>query len=193
MRLLQNAHVTYFGIEQLPEIKVEFLDLNSTLGINNWSGQFDLVLCSQVIEHIFNLPLAVDTICRLSKPKGFVWFGFPTSNFPHGSPEYFSAGYPFQTIVHFLPAQFKVVTSGQIGSKRHYLWIHTLRDWPSLAELTHPIASIWTLWISNTGICEKFRRTKKRLRHLGLILGKNTINSELQWATEGWVLAQKTN
>lgn len=46
------------------------------------SGTFDVVLCEQVLEHLPELPLAMQTLDRLLKPGGTLICGVPT--FPHG-------------------------------------------------------------------------------------------------------------
>jgi hypothetical protein len=117
---LSNSILTFYGIENVNnDPRFRELDLNSDLPYNTAHEKHDLVLCSQVIEHLYNLPHSIKLICGLVKPGGYLWLGFPCSNFPHGSPEYYSAGYPFQTVAKLLPSEFELIISGQLGSQRN--------------------------------------------------------------------------
>ena len=185
---LSDSKITFFGIENTNnDPRFRRLDLNSELPNITADEEYDLVLCSQVLEHLYNVPKALKTITSLVKPGGHVWLGFPSSNFPHGSPEYYSAGYPFQTVAKLLPTEFEIVISGQIGSKRNYLWTHTLREWPSLDELNHPIRFIWQ---TPASLPRKFFRTLRRLRQSAVVLSENKISHEIEWATESYILAK---
>lgn len=115
---LPDSKITIFGIENANnDPRFRKLDLNSDFPYNTADEKYDLVLCSQVLEHLYNVPKALETITSFVKPGGHVWLGFPASNFPHGSPDYYAAGYPVQTAVKLLPSEFEVVLSGQIGTK----------------------------------------------------------------------------
>jgi hypothetical protein len=190
LRLLQTLTPTFFGVESCRQSEFHYLDLNKPHDSVENKECFDLVLCSQVLEHIYDLPNAVRMVCGLVAKGGYVWMAFPASNFAHGSPEYFSAGYPAQTIVNLIPRGFTVIDSGQVGTKRHYRWIHYLHEWPSLRELEHPFRSIWTLKI---GLYRKILRTVRRMRCLPLLLSDNNLRHDLTWATESWVLAVRTD
>jgi SAM-dependent methyltransferase len=189
LQLLSDSTITFYGIENTNnDHRFRKLDLNSDLPNNTAHETFDLVLCSQVVEHLYDVPKALKTIASLVKPGGHVWLGFPSSNFPHGSPEYYSAGYPFQTVAKLLPFEFELVISGQIGSKRNYLWTHTLREWPSLDELNHPIRFIWKTPVS---LPRKVVRTVRRLRQAHVVFSNNETSHEIEWATESYLLAKR--
>ena len=149
-----------------------------------------MVLCSQVIEHLYDLPRSIEAIAGLVKPRGHLWLGFPSSNFPHGSPEYFSSGYPFQTVVKLLTSGNEVVFGGQLGSKRNYLWIHSLREWPTVDELNQLIRFIWQ---TPASLPRKFVRTFRRFRQAEIVFSDNTIVNEIDWATESYLLVQNSN
>jgi hypothetical protein len=90
-KLYPNANVTYLGIDNYGgEDSWLYLDLNKTATINY---KYDLVVCSQVLEHIWDVSNALDLITELAKPNGFIWLNCPASNIAHGSPEFYSAGY----------------------------------------------------------------------------------------------------
>ena len=105
-----------------------------------------------------------------------MWLGFPSSNVPHGSPEYYSAGYPFHTVAKLLPPEFEILISGHLGSKRNYIWTHCLREWPSLDELNNPIRFIWRSPIS---LPRKIVRTLRRLRQLSVVFSNTKFLMKL--------------
>ena len=102
--------------------------------------KYDLVICSQVLEHIYDVKEGLQTLANLTLAGGFLWIGCPASNRSHGSPYYFSAGYQPELIINLLKL-FSVnsLASGVLGSKRLYFMTHALRVWPSSRELRHPI------------------------------------------------------
>jgi SAM-dependent methyltransferase len=59
-------------------------------------GSFDLVICNQVLEHVFDPLRAMRNIRRIIAPGGFAYVAVPTINKVHSLPEFYSAGYyPF--------------------------------------------------------------------------------------------------
>jgi SAM-dependent methyltransferase len=188
---LTDQLITFYGFENVNEdARFRKFDLNSDQSIDISNEKYDLVLCSQVIEHLYDLPRSIEAIAGLVKPGGHLWLGFPSSNFPHGSPEYFSAGYPFQTVAKLLPSGYEVVFGGQLGSKRNYLWIHSLREWPTVDELNQPIRFIWQ---TPASLPRKFVRTFRRFRQAQIVFSDNTICNEIDWATESYMLVQNSN
>ena len=189
LELLSQSEMTFFGIENnTNDERFKRLDLNSDLSDFVPASKFDLVLCSQVVEHLYNLPQSIKVISSLVKPGGYLWLGFPASNFPHGSPEYYSAGYPVQTAVKLLPSEFEVVLSGQIGTKRNYLWTHLLREWPPIEELNQPFLFIWR---TDTSLIRRIIRVLRRLRKVQIVLADNRIREDIEWATESYLLAKR--
>ena len=185
LALLSQSEMTFFGIENIAnDVRFRQLDLNSDLSDFVPANRFDLVLCSQVVEHLYNLPQSIKVISSLVKPGGYLWLGFPASNFPHGSPEYYSAGYPAQTAVKLLPSEFEVVLSGQIGTKRNYLWTHLLREWPPIEELNQPFLFIWR---TDTSLIRRIIRVLRRLRKVQIVLANNRIREDIEWATESYL------
>ena len=114
-RLFPNVEVDIFGIENSQnEIAFHFLDLNRDQ-IKD-SDIYDLVLCSQVLEHVWNLENAFACLNALTKPAGYLWLACPASNMPHGSPDYYSAGYTCNFLANNLELRnYAIVTGKQIG------------------------------------------------------------------------------
>ena len=81
-----NYSVKVFGVESYDC----YLDLNVEM---RDSFQFDLIICNQVIEHIWNINNAFLTFKSMLKKEGLLWITCPCSNMAHGSPDFYSAGY----------------------------------------------------------------------------------------------------
>jgi SAM-dependent methyltransferase len=114
-----------------------YLDLNLEGEIHE---TFDLILCNQVLEHLYNLNSAFDNLERLVRPGGFLWITCPANNYRHGSPEFFSAGYSWEFLVRNLEnAGFVNIDSGELSSKRIYLYRHLLKIWPTNGQIQFPL------------------------------------------------------
>jgi SAM-dependent methyltransferase len=55
-------------------------DVEKGIPVN--AGEFDIVVCEQVLEHLTNPPAAINEIARVLKPEGFLILGVPI--FPWG-------------------------------------------------------------------------------------------------------------
>jgi SAM-dependent methyltransferase len=134
------TEVFYFGIEK--PLNVEsflYLDLDQ---VNVCNQKFDLVICNQVIEHLFKLQNAFATIGSLLNPNGLLWITAPANNFRHGSPHYYSAGYSREFLEKNLADNdFVVLESGELSSKRVYLYRHLLRIWPTEFQIRFPLVA----------------------------------------------------
>ena len=131
-----NYEVSYFGISG----DDHYLDLNKKNQINSkFLKSFDLVICCQVLEHIWNMQMAVEGLVSLVKKDGLLWVNVPASNHKHASPEYFSAGYQPELIKNLLCAHhFETLLAGDIGSKRLYFMTHKQQFWPTYLEHRFP-------------------------------------------------------
>jgi SAM-dependent methyltransferase len=172
---------TTFGIEE----STRFLDLNC---ITDYSGEdrFDLVLCSQVFEHIWNHLEAAKTLLRLAKPNGLIWVSAPASNRPHGSPEYFSAGFTAEFFDRvFTLCRGRTLALGVFGTKRNYAATHSLPYWLSVSGHRFPIFFGPTdrVWWKRIAFLVRFFPTNLRLSFLS-----PRIELEIPSATESWIL-----
>ena len=79
----------FLGLEAAKE-NFTFLDLNSD---SKQLPNAKLVLCSQVLEHVWNHESFFWNLSELTEVDGYLWLNVPMSNFVHGSPDYFSAGF----------------------------------------------------------------------------------------------------
>jgi SAM-dependent methyltransferase len=138
-----NTTVHFFGIEKSESENFTYLDLNEASPVmGQHAGQFDLILCSQVLEHLWNLPQAFVHFNSLLKSGGAAWVACPYSNFFHGSPHFYSTGYSPELIIKLAESQgMHVPQSGFVGSQRLYRSRHLLAYWLSERQLNHPLTS----------------------------------------------------
>ena len=139
LTLYPMAKVMFYGIENADlESPFTALDLNLPSDITQ---RFDLVLCAQVLEHIWNLNVAFENLSKLlNLDCGLLWINCPASNMVHGSPKYFSAGYSVEMLTqHLEMVNLEVALASSFGSRRLYFFTHALQFWPTNFELRHPI------------------------------------------------------
>ena len=167
------------------------LDLNE-LHESSKREEYDLVLCSQVIEHVWDLHQALNNLMNMTRPGGFLWIGCPASNRAHGSPDYYSAGYQPELFRNlFVRYGWIVHLAQRLGSERYYFMNHGLRVWVSKEELERPIRKYdfgrlpGPLW---KDLLRFVRDAPGRIFSL-----KFTAKSseQVEYATETYVLVQK--
>ncbi len=179
-----NSNVVFrvLGIENSDD----YLDLNRP---SNSCFNFDLVLVSQVLEHVWNHENFFDLLVSNVRPGGLIWVGCPASNKVHGSPDYFSAGFvPGYLTNNFRNRNVKALSSGGFGTKRLYFATHLIPGWLTPRGHSFPFffafeergaLSRFILWI----------RFLPYLIFLSVLNAKETANS--RWHTETWWMGQK--
>lgn len=182
-----SVNINYYGIEN------PFSDINFTyLNLNNSSHtlkKYDLVLCSQVLEHVWNIENTFEVLTSMVTKNGFLWLNCPASNMAHGSPAYFSAGYTADFVAeNFKIRGFTILESRHYGSKRFYFMTHALRFWATESEHLRPLTSYNFQPGSFLGVIRKFLKDLPG-RFVSLFYSK-TILSTVEFATETLVLAQ---
>ncbi len=181
--LQKNVFVTTFGIEDSDQL----LDLNH---FEKFITTFDLVLCSHVLEHVFNLPNCMRNLATLVKPGGYLWINCPTSNKKHGSPEYFSAGYSASMLVKLFEVNnITPIEIDDIGSERNYKYVHMYQRWPSADDLSPSLASLLSLF-SKT---RSFRILSELLRAFEVSKWSKEIQSNSLFSTETYGMGRKLN
>lgn len=61
----------------IPSYLDEFPNLDLLNVPNSSIGKFDIILCSEVLEHVFDLPLALAGLCKLLRESGVAVVSFP--------------------------------------------------------------------------------------------------------------------
>jgi hypothetical protein len=188
LRIYPDSAVTYLGIEKgVNENPFIDLDLNEFVRVNQ---SFDIVICAQVLEHVWNLENCMKNLFEITSPRGgLLWLNCPASNMVHGSPEYFSAGYSSEMVIRNLENhKFEVILADSIGTRRLYFFTHTLQYWPTKFELAHPLLTYRPLRSYGRRVfIETFLGFFGRLYSLFL---SNRKISKSQYDTETYVLAK---
>lgn len=167
-----------FGVDDRVD---ERLDLNQR---EVRGADYGLVLCSQVLEHVWNHQTAFMSLASLVRPGGLLWVACPASNFEHASPEYYSAGFsPAYLRANLEKVGFDVYAAGQIGSERLYFMTHVIGTWPSDVQYRKPIRH--ALLGLNRGKLEMF------IRMVPVILLGSEFTANPRWATEAWALGRR--
>jgi len=133
----ENVTITYLGVEAPADGEFLYFDLNEP---NDVQMKFDLVISSQVLEHVCDYDKAFSNLRKITKQNGLLWISCPTSNYAHGSPNYYSAGYTPEMISKNLEKiGFTILDQTSFGSPRLYFLTHALQIWPSRLELRYPV------------------------------------------------------
>lgn len=180
--LKRNVHCRTIGLE-LSDV---YVDLNEILLNDHSLEKFDLILCSQVLEHIWNHNNFFINLNSLVAQGGLVWLAAPATNHPHGSPDFYSPGFTHSYLKQNLENnKFQVISSGSIGSKRLYFAATFLARWLTVAEHQSPLIEI----VKPSNVFKNIY-FKNRIFHLVLVKflsPKVSLNS--RFVTEAWVLA----
>lgn len=188
-----NCQFHFFGVAQIPDIRVINLDLNNasvTAEVGAIAKTFDLVHCAHVLEHVWDVRTSCINLLNLSKPGGLVWVNCPASSMAHGSPDYYSAGYQPELIVRLLEqAGATTLASGRVGSSRSYFYEHTLRRWPDEFEFDRPLIHM------SSGRGGKVRSTLRWIKYFPQRLAAQLLSKyptdDPMTATQTYVLSQK--
>lgn len=171
-----------------------FLDVNTNSVPKKYQGRYDLVLCTGVVEHIYNHENLIECLKDLTVNLGLIFFCFPISNMYHGSPDYFSPGFTTDFFIKFFERQGMLIEdSGSLGGERIYFFTHTLNQWPNLKLYQRPF--LFHI-VQCLGLSESPRPPMKFLFHrlwaraFAWLIPKY-ISNENKWQQTGWLLARK--
>ena len=120
-----------------------FMDLNEPPVLQE---KFDLVLCTNVLEHVFHHENFAKNLLSLLNKNSLLWLSFPFSDMYHGSPYYYSAGFDPDYVEKLFQIHGGLTMKKKIlASRRLYLFTHLLKDWPSEFRYKHPLVGqiIW--------------------------------------------------
>jgi SAM-dependent methyltransferase len=175
-----SVSVTTFGVEN----EDFYLDLNLNSEAQR-RQRFDLVLCSQVLEHVYNHESLFKSIIALTKPNGFIWISCPASNIPHMLDSYYCAGVTAEYLAKNLRRfNIEILNFGQIGSIRLYKTVHTLRTWPTVKGYYNPV-----FYGDNSR--PRYRQIFFLIRYIhknfGLMFLSSKLTDDIRVATESWI------
>jgi SAM-dependent methyltransferase len=183
-----TVEVSIFGIEE----DMQYLDLNIETGFSlslNAFDKYDLILCSQVWEHIWNHESAFANLLKLMSKDSYLWLACPASNHPHGSPSYFSAGFTYEYLsLNVKKFGLATIAAGQIGTPRNYRATHAIPTWLSVRG--HSFPPLYAF--EGKSLLSRLLHSMKYLfLNISFLSLAPTITDDSRFATESWVLAQK--
>ena len=182
--LVPSLEVKTYGIDRSDE----WLDLNVEPD-DQWSTSFTphLILCSQVLEHVWNHETAFKWLSVLAPKGGYLWLAAPAANRPHGSPDYYSAGFTDSYLAQNLSwRQWNVLNSGTEGTQRLYKAALTTDLWLTQRGHKIPLAAVLALPPHRRMVPTTLRRFTSAIR---LLFTSTKVRSDVRYATESWVLA----
>jgi hypothetical protein len=183
-----DVDVTLLGIDP----GVNYLDLNKP-NIDLQNSNFDIVLCSQVFEHIWNYHDAINSLKSLMSEKTYLWISCPSSNRPHGLSFYFAAGLTESFLINNLKHhELNVEASGTLGSRRIYRSTHTLPTWLSVRGNKFP--PIWAFESHPYDKASLLYRVAFSLRYVHrsfeLLFFSGKVTTDIRTASESWACAK---
>ncbi len=142
-----NVGIVGGGLEE-PELKLIKYDKALTLNRSeesdydlslDWecmakvsAGKFDLIICCQVLEHVYDTRMAIKNLRYLLKDDGYLYLQTPGICNIHDAPDYFWSGFHPTTLeLGCQGAGLKVITCGYWGSEKAAAMAGT-RDWTPL-------------------------------------------------------------
>jgi hypothetical protein len=181
-----SIQTSFLGIEDT-DFNFHYLDLNEAPR-QSISGK--LVLCSQVLEHVWNHKNFFLNLRELTEDSGYLWLNVPMSNFVHGSPDYYSAGFAAEYLTKNLEDNgFEIVSSGSIGSRRYYTATHLLETWLTEKEHINPFFNYHFQPGTKLGITKKL--VIDMCRRAPLLLLSKKISDSPRYSTEAFVFARR--
>lgn len=183
-----SLEVVVVGLESSEVV----VDLNSSADVLLPGDGAHLVLCSQVLEHVWNHGSFFRHLRNFTARDSLLWLAAPKANRPHASPDFYSAGFTASYMARNLEnVDFRILASGEMGSRRLYESALLSRMWFSGIGYRFPVGAYlfdnkrpWTSRLALTFYC-----LPQNLR-FGLL--SKTLTAESRYATESWVLAQSS-
>lgn len=113
------------------DVPYQYGNLNYTGNIweiDEVDNAFDVILCTEVLEHIPYPEKTLKEFYRLLKPEGKLILTFPSNCLRHMDPYYFSSGYSDRFMEYFLPKiGFKIQYNMPVGDYYKWLLVETFR------------------------------------------------------------------
>ena len=181
-----SIQTSFLGIEDT-DFNFHYLDLNE---VPRQSISGKLVLCSQVLEHVWNHKNFFLNLKELTQSNGYLWLDVPMSNFVHGSPDYYSAGFATEYLLRNLEDNgFEIVSSGSIGSRRYYTATHLLGTWLTEQEHKNPFFNYHFQPGTKLGVIKKL--VIDLCRRAPLLFFSKKITDSTRYSTEAFVFARR--
>ena len=168
-----NLDVLNYSDDKKYDLDIEWDAVNSL---------YDLTICNQVFEHVFNPDQAFKNLASITKSDGYIFISVPAINCVHGEPYFYSSGYHPRFLTRLANQDlFRIVDAGQ---------------WGSIKYMLHTVLGYWPTY--NTLGRGYHKTADLRLPHLMLVDGRNQndllskalFNSQ-EIITDCWILLKK--
>jgi SAM-dependent methyltransferase len=99
-------------------------------------GDFDFVLMSQTLEHLYHPQLALANLRAVMRPGGWLWTSVPTVSRQHQLPIHFQTGFtPIGLACLLAQSGLEVVEIGQWGNTKYISHLFDLEILPTIHDL----------------------------------------------------------
>ncbi len=129
--------LAFAGIDnsKIMDNKFYYLDFNIVNSNDTHLPEVKLAICTGVVEHLWNLHAMFQNFSSILNSGTLLWVSFPVSQFPHGSPKWYGAGYNPEMLANISQLfSFEVLKHGFTGNRRNYLFRHLLHLWPEKGD-----------------------------------------------------------
>jgi len=145
--------------------ELEFLNYNNAdyVPYDGYSGDFhtlslnkeyDFVLFSQTIEHLYNPFISMGNLYNHVKKGGYMFTSVPVFNIPHMVPVHFNGYTPIGLCMLMKSVGFNVLEVGYWGNRNYIDYMFKHHDWPdyralmdSNGNITHEKSNEAQTWI----------------------------------------------
>ena len=188
LKNLTNLEVHFAGVEKIEDINWHYLDANSAQ--HNIVHKFDFILCSQVLEHLWNPVQAFSIISDLLKKDGYAWIACPANNFPHGSPHFYSSGYSLEFLESAAKhARLNTIKCGLLANQRIHYYRQLLQLWPNSFQFKYPLLAYFPILGSlRQKISWQFRSLPYRF---AIGCSSKDFSQKPEYGVEVWMLTKK--
>jgi SAM-dependent methyltransferase len=129
-------------VQYLPHRAVEFADYETDPELYDLHrlqvrrDDFDFVLMSQTLEHLYNPLLALGNLRSVMRAGGYLWTSVPTVSRQHQLPIHFQTGFtPIGLACLLKQCGFDVVEIGQWGNTKYISHLFDLEILPTIHDL----------------------------------------------------------
>jgi SAM-dependent methyltransferase len=176
-------------VRHLPHGAVEFADYASDPvrhdlhRLQVGRDDFDFVLMSQTLEHLYNPLLALTNLHSVMRHGGYLWTSVPTVSRQHQLPTHFQTGFtPIGLACLLRQSGFEVVEIGQWGNPKYISHLFDLELMPTIFDLRP--ASLRARGLPHVA------RAARRLSPRNFLA--SGLRNDFEHPAQTWALARRT-
>jgi len=128
---MSDFELKYISYDRLSYLPYDHISEQGDLHtIDLVEKDYDFILFSQTLEHLYNPLLAVKNLFNHTSPGGYVFTSVPTINIPHMTPCHFQGIYPMGLATLFMSVGFELIEIGQWGNIYYLEYLFSKHEWP---------------------------------------------------------------